>query len=218
LTGGGFAFSELLFDGGFASFVLHAKGDFWGRVRLRVPGRHHVCNALAVAATADFCGISRDHILQGLSSFCGAGRRMEYRGMLCGARVFDDYAHHPTEVKATLGAARQMLLGKGRLFCVFQSHTYSRTAAFFLELCEALRLCDRVLVTDIYAARETDTLGMSGEVLAEGIGERATYVGSLDEAVTVLSGELCAGDLLLVMGAGDIDRIFAQFLRKDFTL
>jgi UDP-N-acetylmuramate--alanine ligase len=135
---------------------------------------------------------------------------MEYRGMLRGARVFDDYAHHPAEIAATVSAARQMQGGRGRLFVVFQSHTYSRTAAFFGEICNALREADRVLVAEIYAARETDALGMSAAVLADGIGKHATAPGELSAIAAALSRELEAGDLCVVMGAGDIDRLFSK--------
>jgi UDP-N-acetylmuramate--alanine ligase len=135
---------------------------------------------------------------------------MEYRGMLRGARLFDDYAHHPAEIVATISAAREILCDKGRLFVVFQSHTYSRTAAFFGEICDALREADRVLVAEIYAARENDTLGMSAAALAAGVGERASAPGNLSAIAATLSRELEAGDLCIVMGAGDIDRLFAK--------
>ena len=142
---------------------------------------------------------------------------MEYRGLLRGARLFDDYAHHPTEIAATLRAAREMA-GGGRLFAVFQSHTYSRTAAFFAEICEALRLADRVLIADIYAARETNRIGRSAEALAVGVGDRAGAPGSLADIARVLENELAPGDLAVVMGAGDIDRLFREFSGKHFTI
>ena len=181
-------------------------------------GRHNVANALAAIAASHLCGICESAIKTGLSAFRGAGRRMEYRGMLRGARLFDDYAHHPAEIAATIGAARQMLCGKGRLFVVFQSHTYSRTAAFFGEICDALRQADRVLVAQIYAARETECLGMSAATLASGIGACASAPGDLPAIAAALSRELNAGDLCIVMGAGDIDRLFAEIFTKHFTL
>ena len=142
---------------------------------------------------------------------------MEYRGLLRGARLFDDYAHHPTEIVATLTAARQMA-GNGRLFAVFQSHTYSRTAAFFGEICQALQGADRVLIADIYAARETDRKGMSAAALAAGVGERATAPGNFAAIAAALTEEVAPGDLVVVMGAGDIHRIFGEFCPKHFTL
>ena len=184
---------------------------------LRVCGRHNLSNAMAAFAAAMLCGVSPRVAATALAGFRGAGRRMEYRGLLRGARLFDDYAHHPTEIAATLRTAREMA-GSGRVFAVFQSHTYSRTAAFFAEICEALRLADHVLIADIYAARETNRLGMSAEVLATGVGDRADAPGSLADIARVLERELGSGDLAVVMGAGDIDRLFGEFSGKHFTI
>jgi UDP-N-acetylmuramate--alanine ligase len=172
---------------------------------------HNVKNALAAAAAAHLCGVDASAILGGLSCFGGAARRMEYRGEWRGVRLYDDYAHHPDEIAAALSTARLLLGGAGRLFAVFQSHTYSRTAAFFDPITGALRLSDRVFVADIYPARETETLGMSGALLADSVGEKAAYVGDIPAIAEALKSELRPGDLLLVMGAGDIDRIFAEF-------
>ena len=198
--------------------VKMPDGSLSPEVVLRVPGRHNVANAVAAFGAATLCGISPATAATGLSAFGGAGRRMEYRGMIRGARIFDDYAHHPQEIAATLSAAREMLGGKGRLFAVFQSHTYSRTAAFFAEICAALRQADRVLVADIYAARETDTRGMSAARLAAGIGDTARAPGDLARIAECLLAELAPGDLAVVMGAGDIDRLFGEFSQKHFTL
>ena len=188
------------------------------QLELRVAGEHNVANAVAAFGTAVLCGVSADAAATGLSAFRGAGRRMEYRGMIRGARLFDDYAHHPREIEATLRTAREMLEGKGRLIAVFQSHTYSRTAAFFAEICAALRLADRVLVADIYPARETDTRGMSAARLAAGVGDRAIAPGSTPAVAAALLAELSPGDLAVVMGAGDIDCLFGEFSEKHFTL
>ncbi len=208
---------DIRLERGIAAFAIRTPHGLLPRVQLRVAGRHQIENALAVAAVADLLGVDGETVAKGLSSFCGAGRRMEYRGLYCGARVYDDYAHHPTEVATVLRTARE-LAGSGRLFAVFQPHTYSRTAAFYDELCAALRLADRVLVASVYAARERDTLGVSAAGLAFGVGERASFVGGMREIAATLAAELCPGDLLLVMGAGDIDRIFGEFSGKDFTL
>ena len=203
--------SELYFEEGKGRFVpVLPDGSRLAEIALGVVGRHNVANAVAALAAAHLHGLSERAIRTGLTAFRGAGRRMEYRGMLRGARLFDDYAHHPREIAATLAAARQMLGGKGRLFAVFQSHTYSRTAAFFGEICNALREADRVLVAEIYAARETDRLSMSAVALADGIGARADAPGDLCAIAAALSRELAAGDLCVVMGAGDIDRLFAK--------
>lgn len=184
---------------------------------LRVPGMHNVQNAAAAVAAADLLGVPFSVIAAALGAFRGAARRMEFRGVFFGARFYDDYAHHPTEIRASLRAARALLGRGGRLFCVFQAHTYSRTAAFFAELCEALRLADRVIVTDIYPARETDTLGMSGERLAAGVGEIGSFAGSFGAAAELLRREIAPLDLAVVMGAGDVNRIFAEFGERGFT-
>lgn len=203
---------------GRADFIpVLPSGETMQRVTLRVAGRHNLSNAMAALAVAVLCGIPHKSIVAALCGFRGAGRRMEYRGMVRGARLFDDYAHHPSEIRATLTAAREMT-GRGRLFAVFQSHTYSRTAAFFSEICAALRLADRVLIADIFAAREKERLGMSAEALAACVGERASVPGDFSAIAHQLESELAPGDLAVVMGAGDIDRIFGEFSGKDFTL
>ncbi len=209
--------AALSYHSGAPDFDLVFPRGAVGHVTLRVPGEHNVKNALAAAAAADLLGVSAPDILVALGGFRGVARRMEYRGIFSGARVFDDYAHHPTEIAATLKTARELAAG-GRVFVVFQSHTYTRTKAFFGEISAALSLADRVLVADIYAAREADTLGMSAAVLAEGIGAHAAFVGGLSDITATLAGELLPGDLLVVMGAGDIDRIFGEFSKKHFTL
>jgi len=193
------------------------NGTVLPEIALRVPGRHNVSNAMAAVAAASLLGVVGDAICTGLSVFGGAGRRMEYRGMFRGARLYDDYAHHPNEIIATLRTARE-LVGGGRLFAVFQSHTYSRTATFFGEICAALRLADRVLIAPIYAARETETRGMSPSALAIGVGGIAVAPGDLSAIADTLKRELAIGDLVVVMGAGDVDRIFREFSGKHFTL
>lgn len=203
--------------GGKWSFDLVAPHGCCGRITLSVVGRHNVSNALAAGAAALLAGVPAAAVVAGLKAFRGAARRMEYRGLLCGARIFDDYAHHPTEIRAGLQAARELACS-GRLFVVFQSHTYTRTAAFFEEICDALRLADRVLIAEIYAAREKDTLGMSGALLARGVGERATSHASFSEIAATLTAELSPSDITVVMGAGDIDGVFGEFSKKYFTL
>ena len=193
------------------------SGEEAPTVRLRVAGRHNLANAIAAFGAATLCGVTPSDACAGLERFTGAGRRMQYRGMLRGARLLDDYAHHPTEIRATLQAAREMV-GRGRLIAVFQSHTYSRTAAFFTEICDALRTADRVLIAPIYPARERDTLGMSAALLADGVGQGAIAFESKEQIAAALEAEAGPGDLIVVMGAGDIDGIFRVFSRNHFTL
>lgn len=178
---------------------------------LHAVGLHSVYNALAAASAAYLSGIPTQAIAEGIGSFSGAGRRMEYKGkLLSGATVYDDYAHHPDEIRATLSAARE--LGAKRILCVYQPHTYSRTAGLLDEFADALGNADRVLLADIYAAREENRLGVSSKALAERIGSTACYCGSFDRLATSIAAEASADDLVLVMGAGDIDRIFPLLL------
>lgn len=201
-----FTAENIKYPHGEADFDIYKKGEFFCHVSLGVHGEHNVYNALATAATADLCGISRADIEKGLASFRGAKRRMEFKGTLNGADVYDDYGHHPTEVRTTLEGVSRM--GYDRLWCVFQSHTYSRTAELFDDFVRAFDAADRVIFADIYSARETDTLGVSGERLADAVGDKASYLGGLDNIAAHLKENLCKGDVLVVMGAGDIYKLF----------
>ncbi len=202
-------------EGGCASFTLLDRGKPLGRVTLRVPGLHNVENALAAAAAALAIGARDGAVIAGLSSFLGAGRRTEYRGTLRGVRYYDDYAHHPEEIEASLTAIRE----SGRLFCLYQPHTFSRTAAFFDKFCRALSLADCVIVTDTYAAREREEDGIGSRALAEGIGGSAVYLPTPEVAALWLSDRLSPGDTVIVMGAGDVSHRFftgeRSFLRSE---
>ncbi|MDR0293011.1 MAG: UDP-N-acetylmuramate--L-alanine ligase [Oscillospiraceae bacterium] len=186
------------------SFTVMADGKPYAAVRLKVPGRHNMLNALAAAAAAYVNGLPGKAAERGLAAFAGVGRRMECLGNLNGADIYDDYAHHPSEVSATLAAAR--LMGYRRLVCVFQPHTYSRTKALFEEFISALSGFDKVFLADIYAARESDPGDISSEMLADGI-PGAVYAGGLDELAGTVSDSLRPGDLLITMGAGDINKL-----------
>lgn len=199
-------------DGGRYSFDVLRRGEFMCRISLGIPGRYNISNALAAIAAADICGILPEDIASGLASFSGARRRMEYKGRLNGARVYDDYAHHPTEIRASLEGIASMRLADesqtGRLICVFQSHTHNRTAALFDEFTAAFDEADSVIVADIYNARVGDDMGVSGEKLAMGIGARAEYIGDMADIARHLEQTVSEGDTLIIMGAGDICRIF----------
>lgn len=189
------------------SFDITDRGEKLCRVCLSVSGRHNIYNALAAASAAILCGIGAEHIKSGLEAFGGAARRMEYKGTQNLAKVFDDYAHHPTEIRATLSGARGMVGEGGRLYCVFQSHTYSRTAALLEEFQSALSLADKVVVCDIYAAREQNIYGITPEIFAGGIeGARACH--GFCEPAQILKDELREGDVAIVMGAGDVFKTF----------
>lgn len=131
---------------------------------------------------------------------------MEYKGSVRGARIYDDYAHHPTEISATLKGAKDM--AKGRLVVVYQPHTYSRTAALFDEFAAAFDASDEVIFADIYAAREVNTFGVDTRQLAEKIGSKARYGGSFESCAKMLTDTLREGDVGIVMGAGDVYKVF----------
>lgn len=193
---------------GNASFDLVKYGVPSGRITLSVAGNHNVSNALSAIAAADLLGISPEDIRQGLLSFSGTDRRFQYKGERNGVTIIDDYAHHPTEIKATLTSAQNY--PHREIWCIFQPHTYTRTKAFFHEFAEALSLADHVVLADIYAARETDTLGMSSEALAEEIkhlGTDAYYLSSFEAIENFVLEKCIHGDMLITMGAGDVVNI-----------
>ena len=186
---------------GCPSFDILENGAVYCHVSLRVPGRHNILNALAAAAAAKALGISGEVVSAGLSTFTGAGRRFEHKGNYNGAEVYDDYAHHPGELHALLTTAKG--LGYRRVICAFQPHTYSRTKALFNEFIEELKQADVAILMEIFAARETDTLGISSKDLADAI-PGAVYCKTLDEVTATLRSMAQEGDLILTVGAGDI--------------
>ncbi len=198
-------------DGGYYSFDLVADGKNLVRITLAIPGYHNIYNALAASAAALQSGVSPESIRLALSVFRGAARRMEYHGSLDGVEIYEDYAHHPTEIRAALKAARDMK--KGSLFCVFQSHTYSRTAELFDGFIDALTLADHALILPIYAARETDTRGVSGEKMALALKERGTsadHADSFSDAADFLRAHAKEKDMVIVMGAGDVFHVLEE--------
>lgn len=182
-------------------FILYQKGKPLGNIRLAVPGIYNVKNALAASATAMTEGISFEMVAKGLSVFYGASRRLEKKGTFNGAELYDDYAHHPTEIAATLAAAR--IMTKGRLFVVFQPHTYTRTLAFYKDFVRVLDAADQALLLDIYAAREKNVYDVSSKLLADDM-ENGIYCASFQHAADWLKSHVREGDLVLTMGAGDV--------------
>jgi UDP-N-acetylmuramate--alanine ligase len=185
-------------------------------VELRVPGEHNVLNALAALAAAEAAGVPVAEAAPTLTGFGGAGRRFEARGLAAsGARVFDDYAHHPTEVRATVEAAKT--LGGDRVVAVFQPHLYSRTQHLAKQFGAALATADAVVVVDIYPARERaeDFPGVTGYLVAAAAADAANgrpvwWIPSMDQAADLLADELRDGDLLLTLGAGNVDELAAR--------
>ena len=208
--------SDITYDEfGHASFNVRYKGSDLGRCSLKVPGSHNVSNALSAVAAGRLLNLSWEVIAEGLLSFTGTDRRFQYKGTVGGVTIIDDYAHHPTEIEATLKAAANYPHRK--VWCVFQPHTYTRTKALLPEFAQALTLADHVVLADIYAARETDTLGISSEDLADRIRELGTpceYFPTFDEIENFLLENCTQGDLLITMGAGDIVNIGEQLLGK----
>lgn len=188
-------------------FTLIHNGERLCNIRLLQPGRFQVENALAAAVTAYICGVSPKIIESQIATFVGVSRRMEYRGKLNGAIVYDDYAHHPTAIEATLAGAKEM--GYDRVLCVYQPHTYSRTAGLFEEFSRAFDDADLVFFADIYAAREQNVSGVTSAQLATAVGERASYCASFAELSEMLTNATRLGDLVLIMGAGDIENLFS---------
>ena len=189
-------------------FDLYRGEEALGFLQLSVTGRHHVYNALACATVCVLAGLSPREIATGLSHFTGATRRMEWKGYLNGGEVYDDYGHHPTEIRATLEGARGMVREGGRLICVYQPHTYSRTHALFEEFVSALSVADHTILIDIYPARETDTLGVSSALVAEAIGSRGEYIPDFGGAADRLRACVRDRDTVVIMGAGDIYKVF----------
>lgn len=200
---------------GYPTFVLHAKGHPDTTVTLSVPGRHNISNAMAAIAFSDRVGIDRADAVKALSNFTGTERRFEKKGEVAGITIIDDYAHHPTEIEATLQAASNY--PHKTLWCVFQPHTYTRTKAFLPEFAKALSMADKVVLADIYAAREKNTLGISSMDLCDAIQKEGTfckYFPSFDEIENFLLENCTQGDLLITMGAGDIVKVGERLLGK----
>lgn len=200
---------------GCASYMLIEDGNGLFRINLKVPGSHNISNSLAAIAAARFLGAGPDAVTDGLESFTGTDRRFEYKGKVGEVTIIDDYAHHPTEIRATLKAAANYPHKK--LFCVFQPHTYSRTKVFFDDFADALSLSDQVVLADIYAARENDDLGVSSKLLAEAINknageEKACYFNTFDKIEAYLLKTCEPGDLIITMGAGDIHKVGEELL------
>ncbi len=196
-----------------ASFDLMKKDICLGSITLHVPGIHNVSNALSAIASCDVLDIPFEEIKQGLSDFVGTDRRFQFKGKIGGISIIDDYAHHPTEISATLKAAKEC--EHNTLWCIFQPHTYTRTKALFDDFAKALSAAEKVILADIYAARETDTLGVSSKLLADKINELggdAIYLPSFDEIETYVLEKCINGDMLITMGAGDVVKIGEKLL------
>ena len=198
---------------GHTSALIHTGTGEAFTLELRVPGDHNLYNALAAFALADYLGIDRNTTLAALKVFTGSKRRFEYKGSLGDIVIIDDYAHHPTEITATLTAAQDY--AHHDLWCVFQPHTYTRTKAFMDEFAQALSLADRIVLADIYPARETDNLGISSRDLQakiQALGKDCYYFTSFDAIENFLLENLINNDMVITMGAGDIVKVGEKLL------
>ena len=195
----------------FRSMDIIAGGKKYCHLELKVLGAHNACNAVAAAAVAWLHGIDPKAVEEGLAQFHGAERRMEYKGEYQGAEVYDDYAHHPGELAATIRAAR--LMEPKRLILAFQPHTYSRTKALFDDFVQALQLADVCVLSEIYAAREQNTLGISSRDLAEQ-SPGAVFCRTLPQTAEHLKTIIQPGDLVLTVGAGDIYRVADSLVKE----
>lgn len=195
------------------SFLLNSFVSGTRRVSLSVPGEHNVMNALAAIALAELLQIPTEKIDAALLHFTGTDRRFEYKGRIGGVTIIDDYSHHPTEITAALKAAANY--PHKTLWCVFQPHTFTRTKAFMKEFAQALSLADKVVLADIFPARETDNLGISSRTLLDdlkALGSDCYYFPSFDEIENFLLEKCTSGDLLITMGAGDVVKIGENLL------
>lgn len=198
-----------------SSFDLIYKGENLGRMDIYVPGRHLIFDALCAAGAAIAEGIPFDAIRQGLSHYKSTQKRFEYKGDFNGAKVVDDYAHHPSEIKATMLAAKEV--PHDQLYVVFQPHTFSRTIAFFDDFVSTLSMADHLILADIYSAREIDTGEVSSQKLAEAIAKKGTdvhYFPTFDEIEKFLEKNISTNDLLITMGAGNAVDIANHLLSK----
>jgi UDP-N-acetylmuramate--alanine ligase len=195
-------------EAGATRFDVRRGGALAAEISLRLPGRHNVANALAALAVTHDLGLPLDRLAAGIAGFAGAARRFQLLGEAGGVTVIDDYAHHPTELRALLEGARERFPGR-RLVVLFQPHQIARTRLLFAELAAALAGADAVILTDIYAARDAAAAGddRSAAPLARairGLGVRAEHAPGLDDAARAADAELEAGDVLLSVGAGDV--------------
>ena len=192
------------------SFDVICDGTLYCHLELPVYGHHNAINALAAAGAAWMLGIPGEAVEKGLATFRGAGRRQEYKGTYNGADIFDDYAHHPGELHATIEAVRSM--GYKRMIFAFQPHTYTRTHALFADFVEQLKKPDVVVLAEIYAARERNTIGISSRDLQAQV-PGSVYCATLPEVTQVLQELAQPGDVILTVGAGDIYRAGEALLK-----
>ncbi len=207
---------EIAYEGMGSHFSAYAQDELIGRFSLRIPGEHNLKNALGSIAVARELGIAADKIRKGLADFAGVRRRFEIKGTRKGITVIDDYGHHPTEIRATLKAARAGG-GRQRIVAVFQPHLYSRTRDFYRDFASAFLLADILVATDVYAARELPLPGITGGLIVEAAREMghtgAHYVARKEKLAAFTKALLRKGDMVITLGAGDIWKYGEKLLK-----
>ncbi len=199
---------------GFAIFDVYHNNNFYASFELSVPGPHNVLNALACIALCDSYGIAKSDIKSALKKYTGAHRRFEFIGNINGASIYDDYGHHPTEIKATAIALKKKTYNQS--WVIFQPHTYSRTKNLLDDFADSLTYFDNIIITDIYAARETNTYNVSSEDIVEKIkdlGRKAIYIKDFDDIVSYLKEHVQKDDIILTLGAGTVTKIGSMLLK-----
>lgn len=199
---------------GFAIFDVYHNNNFYASFELSVPGPHNVLNALACIALCDSYGIAKSDIKSALKKYTGAHRRFEFIGNINGASIYDDYGHHPTEIKATAIALKKKTYNQS--WVVFQPHTYSRTKNLLDDFADSLTYFDNIIITDIYAARETNTYNVSSEDIVQKIkdlGRKAIYIKEFDDIVSYLKEHVQKDDIILTLGAGTVTKIGPMLLK-----
>ena len=211
-----FVAKNIVFDhNGFANFDIYKNKEFYTNINLSVAGKHNILNALACTAVCDYYGISKEIIASSLKEFTGAERRLEFKGKLDNnVTIFDDYAHHPTEIKATANAIKNKEYNE--TWVVFQPHTYSRTKSLLDEFAETITNFDHIILLDIYAAREHNTFGISSMDLVhkiQSLGKDAIYMPDFNEVVSFLKSNVKPNDIILTLGAGTVTEIGPMLLK-----
>ena len=202
-------------DDGFPTFDVYKSNEFYSTITLSVPGKHNVLNTLACISLCDSYGIEKQYIKTALAKFTGAHRRFEFKGKINGARIYDDYGHHPTEIIATANSLSNKKYNES--WVVFQPHTYSRTKNLLDDFANALTNFDHIIVLDIYAAREINTFNISSQDLVTKIntlGKHATYIPDFENCVSYLKQNVKENDIILTLGAGTVTEIGPMLLKK----
>lgn len=206
---------NITFDkNGFPRFDVYYNNRFYGSFELSVPGAHNVLNALACISLCDSYGISKSDIKSALKKYTGAHRRFEYIGQFDGVSIYDDYGHHPTEIKATANALKKKTYHHS--WVVFEPHTYSRTKNLLDEFADSLTYFDNIIITDIYAARENNTYGVTSKDLVDKIksmGRKAIYISEFNDIVNYLKENAEKDDIILTLGAGTVTNIGPMLLK-----